>query len=412
MRFARSLWLEGACLTVALMFPEKPATAQLSQNWTWCVNQNVSADLAISGCTAVIRSGKESPKNLARAFHNRANAYSDKGDKDRAIADYNEAIRLDPKDARAFNNRGTAYSDKGDNDRAIADYNETIRLDPKYARAFNNRGNAYGAKGDIDRAIADYNEAIRLDPKYATAFHNRGNAYGAKGDNDRAIADYNEAIRLDPKFAMAFNNRGTAYSDKGDNDRAIADYNEAIRLDPKDATAFNNRGNVYDHKGDNDRAIADYNEAIRLDPKFPTAFNNRGRLFFRNGDFLKAAADLLRANDLKPDAYAMLWRYLALGHMGQGGAAELSANATRLKTKDWPYAVIDLYFGRRSLDEMRKAASNADEKCESAFYAGEWELLRRHKAEAKASLQVAADTCPKTSVEHGGAISELKRLSQ
>ena len=310
MRFARSLWLEGACLTVALMFPEKPATAQLSQNWTWCVNQNVSADLAISGCTAVIRSGKESPKNLARAFHNRANAYSDKGDKDRAIADYNEAIRLDPKDARAFNNRGTAYSDKGDNDRAIADYNETIRLDPKYARAFNNRGNAYGAKGD------------------------------------------------------------------------------------------------------NDRAIADYNEAIRLDPKFPTAFNNRGRLFFRNGDFLKAAADLLRANDLKPDAYAMLWRYLALGHMGQGGAAELSANATRLKTKDWPYAVIDLYFGRRSLDEMRKAASNADEKCESAFYAGEWELLRRHKAEAKASLQVAADTCPKTSVEHGGAISELKRLSQ
>src|SRR6266403_339236 len=55
----------------------------------------------------------------------------DKGDNDRAIADYNEAIRLDPKHARAFHHRGYAYSDKGDNDRAIADYNEAIRLNPK-----------------------------------------------------------------------------------------------------------------------------------------------------------------------------------------------------------------------------------------------------------------------------------------
>jgi Tfp pilus assembly protein PilF len=50
-----------------------------------------------------------------------------KGDNDRAIADYNEAIRRDPNSALAFDNRGTAYLKKGDNDRAIADYNEAIR---------------------------------------------------------------------------------------------------------------------------------------------------------------------------------------------------------------------------------------------------------------------------------------------
>ena len=65
----------------------------------------------------------------------------------------------------AFNNRGNAYSDKCDFDRAIADYSEAIGLDPKYARAFNNRANAYRAKGDADRAAADHNEAIRIDPK-------------------------------------------------------------------------------------------------------------------------------------------------------------------------------------------------------------------------------------------------------
>jgi lipoprotein NlpI len=98
--------------------------------------------------------------------------------------------------------------------------------------------------------------------------------------------------------------------------------------------------------------------------------------------------------------------------MGQDGAAELSAGATELKSVGWPHAVIGLYLGQRSLDEMRTAAFNANEKCESAFYAGEWELLRGNSGEAKASLQVAADTCPRTFDEYDGAISELKRLGQ
>ena len=65
---------------------------------------------------------------------------------------------------------------KGDYDRAMADFNETIRLDPKHALAFRRRGVIYAKKGDYDRAIADYNEAIRLDPKYALALCNRGMA--------------------------------------------------------------------------------------------------------------------------------------------------------------------------------------------------------------------------------------------
>src|SRR5262249_3255143 len=116
---------------------------------------------------------------------------------------------------------------------------------------------------------------------------------------------------------------------------------------------------AYLEKGDNDTAIADYNEAIRLDPELAWAFNNRGKLFFYNGDYEKAAADLLRANDLNDGAYAMLWRYLAFGHMGQDRAAELSANATRLKTKDWPYAVIVDYNEAIRLDpELAWAFNN------------------------------------------------------
>ena len=54
---------------------------------------------------------------------------------------------------------------------AIADYTEAIRLDPKYAKAYNNRGAAYKAKGQHDRATSDFTEAIRLNPEDAEA-HN------------------------------------------------------------------------------------------------------------------------------------------------------------------------------------------------------------------------------------------------
>ena len=72
----------------------------------------------------------------------------------KAIADYNEAIRLKPQ-ANFLTNRGDAYNDKRDYDRAIADYDRAIALNPGFYLAYNNRGAAYGFKGDLDRAIAD-----------------------------------------------------------------------------------------------------------------------------------------------------------------------------------------------------------------------------------------------------------------
>jgi Flp pilus assembly protein TadD len=93
-------------------------------------------------------------------------------------------------------------------DRAIADFNEAIRLEPNNAMQLNNRGHAYIKKGDYDRAIADYNEAIRLDPTLARAFNGRGFAYMRKGNNQQAMADYSKAIQLRPDFAAAYCNRG------------------------------------------------------------------------------------------------------------------------------------------------------------------------------------------------------------
>src|ERR1043165_1126115 len=86
--------------------------------------QTKDPDATIAGCTAVIDDAKQKPKGRAAAYFNRGNAQSAKGDAEQAIADYDEAIRLDPKNASsAYNNRGgNAQSAKGDAEQAIADY--------------------------------------------------------------------------------------------------------------------------------------------------------------------------------------------------------------------------------------------------------------------------------------------------
>ena len=124
--------------------------------------QRVGRRASIIGCTNVLNRGaRETQSDRATAYNNRGWSYSDKGDHDRAIADFDEAIRLDPKLAIAFVNRGWSYERKGDYDRAIADYDEAIRLDPNYSLAHNNRGWARNLKGEYDQAIVDFGEAIR-----------------------------------------------------------------------------------------------------------------------------------------------------------------------------------------------------------------------------------------------------------
>jgi tetratricopeptide (TPR) repeat protein len=143
------------------------------------------------------------------------------------------AVAAAPTNCVAHDNLGTALQDKGDMDRAIAEYRQAIRLDPKFAWPHYNLGLALSDKGNLDGAIAEYHQAIQLDPKFAWPHHNLGWMLYIKRDLDGAIAEYQEAIRLDPKDALPHNNLGLALSDKGDLDGAIAEYHQAIQLDRK-----------------------------------------------------------------------------------------------------------------------------------------------------------------------------------
>jgi tetratricopeptide (TPR) repeat protein len=258
--------------------------------------------------TASYGEGGKAALETAGAFLDRGILFTDRGDYDTAIADYTEAITLNPNLAAAYFHRGITYSLQEDYDRAISDYTQAIRIDPDYAQAYYHRGITYNFdKKDYDKAIADYTQAIRIDPDYAEAYYQRGMIYlFKKEDHDKAIADYTQLIRLDSDDAgttadIWYRGRAFAYSEKGDYDKAMADYTQAIRLDPNDYDSYFYRGKIYAAKGDYDRAIADYTQNIRLNPGYG-AYMNRGNAYNMKGDRSRARADWNKALEIAPNA--------------------------------------------------------------------------------------------------------------
>ncbi len=74
-----------------------------------------------------------------------------------------ERTKLGPQFAEMYYDRGRAWSDKGNYDKVIADFNEAIRLEPKNALPYNDRGLAWLRQKEFDKALADFSEAIRLE---------------------------------------------------------------------------------------------------------------------------------------------------------------------------------------------------------------------------------------------------------
>ena len=324
-----------ALLILAPAVPAAPSAAEPpdSKLWDECANADPDGyGRSIAACTALIESGRLDGRNLGTAYYNRGTARSRDGDEARAIADFGEAIRLDPNDVSAFVNRGIAYLNKGDHRLAIADLDEAIRLDPKQESAWSARGDVYSALGDHARAIADYGEVIRLNPRDSDAYYNRGLSWRQHGDDDKALADYDESIRLAPQASDAHNNRGYIYFRRGDLKRAIADYKRAVGLQPDNIEAQANLCWSMTLEGkDLDRARAACDSVLAM-KDHPETRVRRGIIGYRQGRFRQAWSDFDAALRLDPESgLARYGRGLAAGKLDRKADSEADIAAAKSK---------------------------------------------------------------------------------
>jgi tetratricopeptide (TPR) repeat protein len=247
----------------------------------------------------------------------RGDAYRSKGEYDRALADYGNAIRLDPLNAAGYLNRAATYRLRGQNDLALVDLTQATRLDGNDARIWFERAITYRTLNLLSSALMDFDRALQLSPSDPELIYQRGCTYQLNGDLDNALADFDAVVSLKPNNALVHHSRGTLHISRGDLEEGIVDFGNALHCDPDFSQAYLSRASAWSKQGRFDQTIADCDEALRRDPTLTGANVLRASAHVQQGSYDEAIADFARVLAFDPDN-AQVYHLRGLATMKQG----------------------------------------------------------------------------------------------
>jgi tetratricopeptide (TPR) repeat protein len=207
--------------------------------------------------------------NSAAIYHHLVDVCEANNDWYGVINNATHVIRLNPSEsAWACNMRGDACYHEEDFERAMKEYDAAIRLNPTWDTPHYGRGWVLYRTNDLDKALADFDEAVRLNPKIEKNYNMRANIYRKKHDFDALIANWNEAIANNPTNTFYLLARGWDYHTfKKDFTKAVDDFTKLIQLDPTNSGYYACRANSYFSNGQYEEARDDFNQTIQLSPK-------------------------------------------------------------------------------------------------------------------------------------------------
>ncbi len=257
-----------------------------------------------------------------------------------AIANFSQAIQLNPSSAEYYYQRGLAYFNLGQLHPAVFDYNESIKLDSQSYLAYYGRALVKVALKNFAGALEDLENLNYLKLNYAPAHKLTGIIYRKSGDNYQATIHLKKAAKLfldqkdadscraclslidkikppseiasiSPAESSTFNsndfyNKILTSAEKGELKIALEDLDWMFKVASPDAKAYICRGLVYQKKGELQNALSDFTQAIRINPKNQTAYRNRGKLRLQLKDFNGAIADFNYALNFNPEDILLL----------------------------------------------------------------------------------------------------------
>ncbi len=198
--------------------------------------------------------------------------------------------------------QGMAYYEQGELDKAIAEFQAALELEPDASDAYRNLGTAYGKQGEWEKALAAYEQAVDIDPNFGKAYGDMVGAYASLGKLEEAIAAGEKAVEMVPDYATAHNNLGVAYRQQDRIDEAIAEFQKAMQLDPDDAMPHFNMGVIYYKQDQFDQAIDEWLEAKKLDQNYAMTHKNLGIVYLDLDQPADALTELELYLQLAPDA--------------------------------------------------------------------------------------------------------------
>jgi serine/threonine-protein kinase len=204
----------------------KPDGAGFHSNLGAALKDQGEAEEAIAACREAIRLRPDD----AGAHLNLGAILCDlKRDYKRAETEFWMALQLWP-DAAAHYSLGNALAGQGRLAEAIAEFKEAIRIEPDHPQALTNLGLALYKVGRSAEAIVEYRKAIQIDPDLYQAHTNLGLALDDQGKMEEAIVEYKKATQIKPDDAEVLGSLGIALRSQGHFDLAIAELRKARDL--------------------------------------------------------------------------------------------------------------------------------------------------------------------------------------
>ncbi len=196
--------------------------------------------------------------------------YAMKGEYDKALAEGERAIALDPGGSEVHFLYGIILARAGRPEEAIPMFQKAIRLNP-YCPGYYHQslGNALRDAGRFEEAVSAYNKAIPLAPDRILTHFGLAVTYTLAGRPEEAIPFYQKAIQLNPSGAFYFySNFGNALRDAGRFEEAVSAYKKAFQLAPDNLPTHLGLAATYTMMGSEKEARAEAEEVLRINPKF------------------------------------------------------------------------------------------------------------------------------------------------
>ena len=219
------------------------------------------------------------PKQIVDAYYNRGNHYMRTGRLPQSLADFDQAVALNPGIQRIWYNRGLVLAEMNQNDSALVSFEHSLRIEPKNVDALNNRGAMKYRLGQLADAASDFTRAIELNPRYRDAYSNRAFAYYDMKEYEKAAADRKKAIEVapgNPANDEEYFWLGVSLQRLNRQQEAAGALTEAIRTARPGSARLGryHLSRAYSREALHDRAgaVSDVHEAQRLGEKVDPAF--------------------------------------------------------------------------------------------------------------------------------------------
>jgi tetratricopeptide (TPR) repeat protein len=238
--------------------------------------------------------------NNSAAYAKLGEIYDTNDLRDKAIASYEAALKLNSGLTAIYVPLGIAYFKAGEIAKAETLASKAEALGQESADTRYLRGLVQFRQNKNDEALASFERAIAIDSDFVNAYYYRGQVLDRLERDDQAVASYKQAVAKDPEFAPAWHDMGVAYYNTGHYQDAVGAYQEAIKYDSTDAQAHANLASSYRQLEKYPEANKEYWAASTTIKNDPDLHSEWGYCLGKTNEWDKAVAQTITARQLSP----------------------------------------------------------------------------------------------------------------